>query len=315
MNERHYTAWLALDTSVLEGDFCDVTVIEDIAISYREDEDGNEQPVWASQGQVMFQAITTIDAEDGDASDAQEEARELMEADGWRIAGTWEASDTGYIVTVEYDGAYRHTIETTDHAEEPTWQAMSAGATPEKYEGTPEAYGREVLKHHWIDQGKQTPDFTDEFGNAHYRVVVRTQDTGAVLATVESTAAKMTAASFKATRELLGLSDGWLAEYLGVSSRTVRHWEAGKYAIPAGVEQSVRQLEHRTREAVAELVDQLKALPQPIAVTYRNDADYAAAWPDSQFPASWHRSVLARVATQVPGLGIYYADSNDVPAS
>src|SRR5690606_819281 len=46
---------------------------------------------------------------------------------------------------------------------------------------------------------------------------------------------RMTPAEFRVVREFLGLTPEWLAAHLGVSGRTVRHWEQGKYAIPDGV--------------------------------------------------------------------------------
>ncbi|MDX3531181.1 hypothetical protein P1P75_33455 [Streptomyces sp. ID05-39B] len=50
-------------------------------------------------------------------------------------------------------------------------------------------------------------------------------------------------------------------------------------------------------------------LPDPGVITYRDDAEYLAAHPDAEFPASWHRAVVARVAQEVPGLSIAYPDA------
>jgi hypothetical protein len=124
---------------------------------------------------------------------------------------------------------------------------------------------------------------------------------------------RMTAAEFKVVREYLGLTGDWLAGYLGVSPRTVRHWEAGKYAIPDGVRLAVEDLERRTAEFVSGVVDKLMDLPDPGVVTYRDDAEYHAAVPEAEFPASWHRAVIGRVAQEVPALAIAYA--SDVTAS
>ncbi|QLJ06843.1 DUF1870 family protein (plasmid) [Streptomyces sp. NEAU-sy36] len=120
----------------------------------------------------------------------------------------------------------------------------------------------------------------------------------------------MTPAAFKTTREMLGLSDGWLADHLGVSSRTVRNWEAGKYPVPHGVEVQMDALKRETRAEVDRLVASLHGKPAPQLATYRNDADYQAANPESKFPASWHRAVVARVALQMPAVGIVYAEEN-----
>lgn len=120
---------------------------------------------------------------------------------------------------------------------------------------------------------------------------------------------RMSDAELRVVREYLGLSPEWLAEHLGVSGRTVRHWEAGKYAIPDGVRFEVEDLEKRTAEWIDVLVPKLLDLPEPAVAVYRTDADYHAAEPGSQFPASWHRAVVARLAQEVLGLSIAYADS------
>lgn len=117
---------------------------------------------------------------------------------------------------------------------------------------------------------------------------------------------RMTDAEFKVVREFLGLTGDWLAAHLGVSGRTVRHWEQGKYPIPDGVRLAIEDLEARTGEFVAGAIEKLMDLPDPGVITYRNDAEYHAAHPESPFPASWHRAVVARVAQEVPALVIAY---------
>ncbi|MFB7548607.1 helix-turn-helix domain-containing protein [Streptomyces sp. NPDC056154] len=117
---------------------------------------------------------------------------------------------------------------------------------------------------------------------------------------------RMTDAEFKVVREFLGLTGDWLAEHLEVSPRTVRHWEAGKYAIPDGVRLALEDLEARTAAFVGSIVKQLMDMPDPGVITYRSDVEYHAAHPEVPFPASWHRAVVARVAQEVPGLAIAY---------
>ncbi|MFG2970844.1 helix-turn-helix domain-containing protein [Streptomyces sp. NPDC048288] len=118
---------------------------------------------------------------------------------------------------------------------------------------------------------------------------------------------RMSAAELRVVREFLGLTPEWLASHLSVSARTVRHWEAGKYAIPDGVRLEVEDLEARTGEFVTGVVEKLMDLPDPGVITYRDDAEYHAAHPESEFPASWHRAVVARIAQDVPALAIAYA--------
>lgn len=325
MTERHYTAWMTNDSSCLSGTFMDVTVIEDIAISYDEeivseeyDADTGEilrevveVPVWASQGPQMFYAETGVDARDGDAEDGIREAEALMEKAGWKVVEAWEATDTSYIATVEYVGGYRHVIETTDDAAEPAWREISRGDQAEEYDGGPQEYGVHVLGTYWPANGMDVPPLAAEDGRPFYRVLVRTQNDDGILAVVESSAAGMTPAAFKTTRELLGLSDGWMADHLGVSSRTVRNWEAGKYPVPDGVATEVQALKRQTLAEVHRLVAELHGQVLPRLATYRNDTDFRAANPNSTFPASWHRAVVARVALQLPGVGIDYADGKD----
>lgn len=119
----------------------------------------------------------------------------------------------------------------------------------------------------------------------------------------------MTPAEFRVVREYLGFTGDRLAEHLGVSSRTVRHWEAGRYAIPDGIRLEMEDLERRTGEFVAGVIERLNDMPEPGVVTYRDDEEYHAAHPEIPYPASWHRAVVARVAQEVPGLAIAYATS------
>lgn len=118
---------------------------------------------------------------------------------------------------------------------------------------------------------------------------------------------RMTDAEFRTIREFLGLSGDWLAAHLGVSARTVRHWEQGKYPVPDGVRLAIEDLENRTGQFVGGCIDALMDLPEPGVIVYRNDAEYHAAHPEIEFPASWHRAVVARIALEVPALRIAFA--------
>ncbi|MCX4606793.1 YdiL family protein [Streptomyces anulatus] len=120
---------------------------------------------------------------------------------------------------------------------------------------------------------------------------------------------RMTDAEFRVIREYLGFTPEWLADHLKVSARTVRHWEAGKYAIPDGVRLEVEDLEARTAAFVAGVVTKLLDIPEPGVLTYRTDTEYHTAHPDVPFPASWHRAVVARIAQDVPGLAIAYPEA------
>jgi transcriptional regulator with XRE-family HTH domain len=119
---------------------------------------------------------------------------------------------------------------------------------------------------------------------------------------------RMTDAEFKVAREFLGLTGDWLAAHLGVSPRTVRHWEQGRYPIPDGVRLALEDLEVRTGQFIGQIVGKLMDVPDVAILTYRTDAEYHAAHPDIPFPASWHRAVVARIALEVPGLSIAFPE-------
>ncbi|GGX70134.1 helix-turn-helix domain-containing protein [Streptomyces fructofermentans] len=128
----------------------------------------------------------------------------------------------------------------------------------------------------------------------------------------------MTSAEFMVVCEFLGLTGSWLAEHVGVPAGTVDAWEQGARPVPHSVRTALRDLERLTGEFVDKAVDSLGDLPEPGIVTYRDDAEYRAAHPESGYPASWHRAVVARVAQEVPGLSIAYAtdvESDDVKVS
>ncbi|GGN39371.1 transcriptional regulator with XRE-family HTH domain [Actinoplanes campanulatus] len=124
---------------------------------------------------------------------------------------------------------------------------------------------------------------------------------------------RMTDAEFRVVREHLGLTGDWLAGHLGVSARTVRHWEQGKYPIPDGVRLAMEDIERRTGEFIGGCVEKLVGIPDPGVLVYRNDHEYHAAHPEVEFPASWHRAVVARIALEVPGLRIAYPAPDGQP--
>lgn len=116
-------------------------------------------------------------------------------------------------------------------------------------------------------------------------------------------------AELKTFREHLGLSDETLAKELGVSSRTVRHWEEGRYTIPAGVADNLAALQAETDLFVDEQIKRLAARTALVFETYRSDAEY----PRSILPytAAWHRAAAARIARAIPGCRLAYAPDDE----
>lgn len=122
---------------------------------------------------------------------------------------------------------------------------------------------------------------------------------------------RMTGVELKTIREWLGVSGDWLAAHLDVSSRTVRHWEAGRNATPDGVRLEVERLEAVTAQYVAAGVEALTGASDPAVVTYYSDEQYRHAHPEQEWPATWHRRVVARIAQEVPGLVIMSPPDNE----
>ncbi|SFD14689.1 hypothetical protein [Streptomyces aidingensis] len=93
---RYFTAWLSTDRSVLDGDHCDVVVLEDEIRGDSPDDRGAR----SSFGDPLFRA--ELDARhDADGTDAIKQAEDALEAAGWHLTGRWEAVPTGCTVTVE----------------------------------------------------------------------------------------------------------------------------------------------------------------------------------------------------------------------
>lgn len=96
---ERYTAWITTDRTCLTDDLCDVIVLTDKIIGYREGEDGRETPVWQSTDPQVFGGVTTVPT-DGDHQEVISQAEALLDEAGWSRASDWEATATGYIATV-----------------------------------------------------------------------------------------------------------------------------------------------------------------------------------------------------------------------
>lgn len=92
--EPTFTAALATHSSVVAGDFCDVSVIENVISGYRW-VDGEEFAEWAPAGEVAMDpvetTVTTADYENG----AREAADEILRDNGWHRSGPWEYGGDG----------------------------------------------------------------------------------------------------------------------------------------------------------------------------------------------------------------------------
>ncbi|MHB1063572.1 MAG: Aca2/YdiL-like domain-containing protein [Georgenia sp.] len=119
----------------------------------------------------------------------------------------------------------------------------------------------------------------------------------------EDTPDGMLGGELQTVRDWLGVTVDRLAAMLEVNPRTVRAWEAGKYPVPEGVREAVECLEADTAVAVGEIVSALHDMRDPAVAVYRTDEDLAGARPDAaHLGARWWRHVVARAATEVPGV-------------
>src|SRR5690606_3631574 len=137
----------------------------------------------------------------------------------------------------------------------------------------------------------------------------------------------LTAADYNTLRKRLGIPGEWLARRFGVSDRSVRHWDSGKYPVPERIGRWLRWLAEATEDTVAWIAERLETSPESerLLVTYRNDEEldacaaddpYRGLYPDD-LPAAWHRRMAARVAERVPGLRLIYPGQTaaDIPAA
>lgn len=124
---------------------------------------------------------------------------------------------------------------------------------------------------------------------------------------------RMTGVELKTVREWLGLPGDWLARHLDVTPRSVRHWEAGRSAIPDGIRLEVEHLEALTAQAVTVGVEALMDAREPVVMTYYSDEQYREREPGTTWPAAWHRRVVARIAQEVPALVIVSPETAPAP--
>lgn len=86
MAERHFTARLTTDANRRPTDHIYVVV---------------QEGETAADNLERFSADTTVLVGSYDLDRALSEAKQLLNNAGWRLAGTWIAVDSGYVVAVE----------------------------------------------------------------------------------------------------------------------------------------------------------------------------------------------------------------------
>jgi hypothetical protein len=98
-----FTAAVTTNSSVVVGDFCDVSVAADHIVGYREGPDGGEIPEMAMSDQVVMDPVeTTVRTLAPDPLSLLEvEAAEILHQHGWRVTGPWQLSDNAGYAPVE----------------------------------------------------------------------------------------------------------------------------------------------------------------------------------------------------------------------
>ncbi|MDR2379911.1 MAG: hypothetical protein LBE08_01825 [Bifidobacteriaceae bacterium] len=134
----------------------------------------------------------------------------------------------------------------------------------------------------------------------------------------------MSAGELRVIRQFLGLSADQLGALLGVAGRSVRRWESSerdehgavRWPIPDGIRQAVERLEDAAATEVGAMVRYLREMPDPGIVTFRTDAEMAAAHPGTRLPASWHRAIVGRAIQEVPAVRVaFLSDALDAGAT
>lgn len=118
-----YTAAIGTHASVVEGDFCDVTVAENVRVGYHEDRDGNEIADYAMGTTVVMPAQeTTVRTDEEDPwGRLANEAAEILAANGWRLTGTWELSDNAAYAPVERGVIVGDRVTVPEHSVPDDW--------------------------------------------------------------------------------------------------------------------------------------------------------------------------------------------------
>jgi len=111
---------------------------------------------------------------------------------------------------------------------------------------------------------------------------------------------RLTAAEVRAIREGLGVTAEWLADHIGVQTRTVQRWESGANEIKPFAAEAILTLEALAAEQVADhlaaFTSSRPGMPPLLAIEDTGGLD--------DWPSGWQRMIAFRVRQQVPGLHI-----------
>lgn len=94
-----YTA--AIDTE--NGEFCDVSVVEDEISGYVRTEGGSESPQTTLSGRYALEPVATaIPISHPDVLGVvEQDAERVLRENGWRVTGKWEVADNALYASAE----------------------------------------------------------------------------------------------------------------------------------------------------------------------------------------------------------------------
>jgi hypothetical protein len=101
-----YTAAIGTASDVVLGDFCDVTVVENAFIGYREFEVGGEMALAEEYGMTDKVALDSVETgvridDENSLTSAPDSADKILAANGWTRTGDWTTADNALYAPVE----------------------------------------------------------------------------------------------------------------------------------------------------------------------------------------------------------------------
>lgn len=125
----------------------------------------------------------------------------------------------------------------------------------------------------------------------------------------------MTPAEFRATREMLGLSIGWIADMAQVNPRNARKWDQGMNPVPEGIAQALDKIARDTALYVEKVASKRALDPDfefkvPQATMAKEDRELGEDW--GYWSMGWWWNVGGRVLDadrKARGGAIVYVDA------
>lgn len=196
-----FFAAIGTASDVVAGDFCDLTVTEAVVTGYREGEHGEEIEELGFGGATVLDAVelpVRTDDEDSHLK-IEQAAADALEANGWRVVGTWELADNAAYAQVEKADDQDAEEDEAAPAEQVVWSVVE-GTSPGSRAVEPEPHGvtipEEILEWaagHGLDV--ENPDV--------YLLVTTQDEAGEVIGEIAYTQASAPTSEAAAIRQAL----------------------------------------------------------------------------------------------------------------